>query len=405
MPNYSYVAQKPDGQIVKGTYSAKDQNEVYNNLREQGYFPHEINEQGKVLSLSSLNTTKKAKKLKLKDLSVFCKQFSAILKAGIPVLKCLDLLKRQATDKNVELVLNGLYEDVQRGIPLSDAMKGQKNVFPQILISMIEAGEATGSLEYSFDRMSIHFEKEIKINQKLSKALIYPIMMVVVCILAVIVLLVAVVPKFATMFEEAGMKLPFSTQILIGAEKFLMNFWWLVGILTVGAVIGFMKFKDTQQGKRMIHSLYFKIPVIADLIQKTSAEKFTRTTATMLSAGVSLVNALDMVQRVIENTIVKEAVGKIKEDVIKGKGLSDAVSRFRFFPVMVPQMIEVGEESGSLDKMLENTANFYENEVDNQITVVTTLIEPAILVVLAVVVGFIVMSIVQPMFGMINTVS
>ena len=399
MPVFSYKAQNSSGQSTKGTFNASNNNEVYKMLKEQGYYPLEIVEGGNLTAIKN-STKTKIKKFSLKDLVVFCKQTAAILKAGVPILRAIDLLRKQASKKSNRLVLDNLFDGIQKGLPLSEAMNAQKDVFPVILLNMIEAGESTGNLEGAFERMSVHFEKELKLNQKLKKATTYPSIMVVVCLIAVTVLLIVVIPKFAAIFADAGMKLPLSTRILIGLEEFLIKFWYYIIPSIFGMIIGFNKFKKTPYGRRKMDTFYLKIPAVATLIQNAAAEKFCRTVSSMLSAGVSLINALEQVRKVAGNSLIEDALAIVKDDVAKGRTLSESISKVKYFPVMVSQMIKVGEESGSLDGMLERTSDYYENEVENAVNVLTTLLEPAIIMIMAVIIGFILISILSPMFDL-----
>lgn len=401
MPVYNYIARDNSGKTSKGHENAVSRTQLTSILRQRGLQPVEISE----MKMGILKTSPIfAKKVKIKDVAIFCRQFSTILRAGVTVLKGIDLLRKQTENAALKEVLNAVYEEIQKGTILSEAMRKHKNAFPSILINMVEAGEMSGTLDASMEKMADHFEKDFKLKQKVKSALTYPILICFICLIAVIILLTFVVPQFASMFETLDTKLPATTQALIDIGTFMRKFWYIVILFFVGVFVGFKYFKKSKFGGRFIDDMGLKLPIIKPVVKKVIAARFTRTLSTMLSSGIPLIKALEVCEKVVENKIAEDMLVKVRGFVVQGGSLADHIGSIDLFPVMVPHMISVGEESGAIDKMLEKTADFFDEEVDTAITQMTTMIEPLILVVMAAVVGFIVISIVQPMFQMYGSI-
>lgn len=400
MPQYSYVARNSTGEAIKGIHDADSSTKVYSMLKQKGYFPVEIKmESVQQQKMREIFKGQLGSKVGIKEMAIFVRQFSTIMKAGVPVVKCLDMLRKQTQNKKLAQVLDKVYEEIQKGVLLSDAMRKHNDVFSSLLINMVEAGEVSGSLDNCLDRMATQYEKDFKLRQKVKGALTYPAIMVFICLAAVMVLMTFVVPQFSQIFEGFGMKLPFMTQLLLNIGNFMKNYWYTV-ILGMAALIGgVMYYKSTPGGREYLDRLYLKIPFVSDLMKKVLAARFTRVSATMLSSGVSLIKTLEVAERVVSNIVAQRALRKVQEQATRGGGLSGPVAETGIFPIMVPQMISIGEESGALDKMLEKTAEFCEEEVDSTVSQLTTLMEPVILLFMAVVIGVIVISIIVPMFS------
>lgn len=400
MPVFNYVAKDVLGNTVKGSQSADSRNALYSSLRQRGLTVTQANEAGLNMNIS-IDLFEGAS---VKDVAVFCRQFATILKAGVPVLKSVDILRAQTENKFMKKTLTNVYEDLQKGNLLSEAMQKHKKVFPAILVNMVQAGEISGTLDGSLEKMAVHFEKEFKLKKKVQGAMTYPIVISVVALIAVVVLLTFVVPQFANMFSDLGSKLPWTTQFLLDTGNFMKSNFVVVIAVLVLLVGGVIYFKGTPAGKRFFDKMALTLPIFSGVTRKVVSARFTRTLSTMLAAGIPMIKSLESAERVVENTFVEESLKKVKEDVMKGGGLAEPIAQTGYFPVMVYQMVKIGEESGSIDEMLLKTADFYDEEVDAAISAMTTMIEPLILMVMAVVVGFIVISIVQPMFGMYSII-
>lgn len=401
MPLYNYKAVTPDGNHVEGTYEGKDKNEVISKIRSAKQIPIKIVEAPQSKDVKDL---KFIKKVKTKDISIFCRQFYTMLNSGVTIVSCLDILRKQTESKKLRQVLDQVYEDVIIGNSFSDSVKKHEEVFPSLLVNMIDAGEVSGNLDNIMDRMALHYEKEYKINNKVKGAMAYPIILAGLSTIVVIFLLTFIMPTFTGMFEDSGVPLPLPTRILLKMSDMLTSKWY-VFVIAIGLLIyGFIRYMKTNQGKTTIDSIKLKIPIVKGTVTKIITSRFSRTLSTLMMSGVPLIQALDIVSKVVGNKVVEKGILDAKEDVRKGTSLSAPLQRIDAFPLMLTQMVEIGEESGSLDDILEKTANFYDEEVEVSIQRLTTMLEPIMIVVMAVVIGFIVISMVLPMFDMMNTI-
>lgn len=398
---YKYKAISQIGEKIEGFFEGENESDVLSMLKGNNYIPISIE---KDVGAEATQIDLFASKVKKKDLAVFCRQFYTMLDAGIGIVKCIDILEKQTENKTLVKSLRSLHEDVQKGFTLSQGMNKHIKIFPALLINMIEAGEVSGNLDTIMERMAVHFEKENKLENKIKSALIYPMALAVISIAVVIFLLVAVMPTFIGMFESSGQALPKPTQILLTISNSLTEFWYIYIVLTIGFVVGFITFKRTDTGKFFFDSLKLKIPVVKDTNVKIITSRFTRTMSTLMSSGMPLLEGIDVVGRVVGNKVVQDRLVKAVEDVRKGVSLSRAIQEIGVFPPMVDSMIKIGEESGALDNILYKTADFYDDEVEAALQKMTALMEPLMLVVMAVVVGFIVIAMALPMFDMVNTI-
>lgn len=397
---FKYRAVSQNGEIIEGFYEGKDESDVLIMLRGNNYLPVSIEKDTGAEAQIDLFSPK----VKKKDLAVFCRQFYTMLDAGIGIVKCLDILEKQTENKTLVKAIASVYEDVQKGFTLSEAMKSHKNVFPQLLIHMVEAGEVSGNLDTIMERMAVHYEKESKLEQKIKSAMIYPIMLAVVSIAVVVFLLVSVLPTFISMFEGSGQALPGPTQILLDISNWLSSYWYIFISMVLGLILAFVVLGRTPGGRRFLDNLKLKIPVVKDTTVKIITSRFTRTLSTLLASGIPLIQSIEVVSKIVGNKVVYDRLEVATDDIRKGVSLSRAVRNVGVFPPMVDSMINIGEESGALDDILNKTADFYDDEVEASLQKMTTLMEPLMLVFMAVIIGFIVIAIAMPMFEMINTI-
>ena len=345
-----------------------------------------------------------SKKIKSKDLAVFCKQTYAMLKAGVTIVNILDILKQQTENRRLKVYIGSMHEYLLKGHTFSEALRQHKGAFPDILISMVEAGELSGNIDVIMDRLSKHYEKEYKIENRISSAMTYPIILSIVCTLVVIFLLTSIMPTFIEMYLSSGVSLPKLTMMIINFSNSFKQFWFLivlaitVFILMISFVVKIPRVKEKRDYIKL------RIPLVRNLIIKIAASRFSRTLSTLLGSGTSLLNALETVSGVTGNQYVCNKILEIKEDVRKGLPLSLLLEAQGIFPSMVYYMIKTGEDSCSLEEVLDKTADFYDEEIDTAIQRLTTLLEPIMIVVMAIVIGFIVISMVLPMFEMVKTV-
>lgn len=401
MPNYKYIAVNGKGETLEGVFTASDDKQVLQMVRSKDYQPVKIEE---VRAERNVELPNIFGKVRVKDLAVFCRQFYTMLKAGITIMQCLDILQQQTERKSLRDVITNLYESVQKGETLSVALKSHKDVFPQILISMVEAGEVSGSLDTIMERLAVHFEKENRIRNKVKSAMVYPIILSIVAVLVVAFLLTFVMPTFMGMFEGSGVQLPLPTRILISISDFLRFYWYIILAIIFGISYLIKMYISSDKGRLKFDELKLKMPMIKGVTTKVATARFTRTLSTLLASGIPLLQAMEVVGKVVGNKVIDNALTNAREEMRKGLGLSVPIKRLGLFPPMVSSMISIGEESGSLDEVLDETASFYDDEVETAMQKLVASFEPLMIVVMAVVIGGIVIAMILPMFDMINLV-
>lgn len=397
MAGYAYVAVDIQGKEKKGKMEAPDKDKVLHSLKAEGLYPVSIKE------LSFINRDLNidiGNSVKARDLSVFSRQFVSILNAGVPIVSALEMLVEQTENKRLKKAIMDTQIMVERGERLADAMRNQGKIFPPILINMVEAGEASGSLEISLDRMSTHFEKEAKLKALVKKAMIYPVMLGIVALGVIILMLGFVIPSFVKMFEDMNMKLPAVTRMIIKISNFMINWWYLIIAVVAVVVLGMVAILKTDKGEHFFAKLALHMPLFGKLKVKSASARFTRTMSTLLAAGISLMDAIDITARTMDNTIIKETLMSSKEEIARGVPLSVPLQASGIFPPMVYHMIKIGENTGSLENMLTKVADYYDEEVEVATQSLTAVMEPIIIIVLAVVVGGLALAILQPVFSM-----
>ena len=400
MKKFKYRAMKVDGTKFEAVFEADSRQDVISMIESNGYYPLKIDEIIESKSIE-INLFEKVTK---KDLAIFCRQMHTMLDAGVPLISSLKLLSTQIEKKKLKKAIEEMDEDVRKGEMFSEALKKHSKIFPQLMISMIASGEASGNLDEMMLRLSIHFEKDNKISNKVKGAMIYPAVLACVAVGAIALIMIVVMPTFVTMFSQSEVELPLVTKILIGTSDFMSKNVLLILFAVIAVVIGINVFKQTDQGIRFFSVLKLKLPILKTLNKKIIVSRFTRTLATLLSSGVSMVQALPIVSSVLGNTVAEEAMEKIRERVIRGEGLSTPIAESDLFPAMLSSMIKVGEESGALDEILNKTADFYDEEVEVAIQTATGLLEPILIVCMGVVIGTIIISIMVPMYNMYGQV-
>lgn len=397
---FVYRAVTDSGEILEGIYEANSEQEVLAMLRNNEYMPVSIEHKVEEKPVSSYFT----KKVTKKDVAVYCRQFYTMLNAGVTIVKCLAILEAQTENKLMRNATKTTFDDVQKGMTLSEAMRKHERVYPSLLVNMVEAGEVSGSLDVIMERMAIHYEKENKIENKIKGAMIYPIVLGVVSIAVVVFLLVAVMPTFIGMFESSGVELPAPTKILLNISNSLKNQWYIYLAFIIILILGIGYFGRQESGRLFIDSLKLRIPVVKDTNIKVATSRFTRTLSTLLSSGIPLLQGLDVVAKILNNKFLSIKLENAKEEVRKGVPLSRTIKAIKVFPPMVDSMIKIGEESGSLDEILNKSADFYDEEVEVAIQKMTEMLQPILIVIMALIVGFIVIAMALPMFDMVNTV-
>jgi len=342
-----------------------------------------------------------------KQVALFAKQFAMLLKAGISVSASLDILKDQLEDKRAQKAIGAAYEEVLKGFNLSQAIASTKR-FPDLFVNMVEAGEAGGFLDEVMERMAAYYEKDNKLVEQVRNSLIYPIVVIVVTIVVVYILVTMVVPQFASMFstmtvDGKPLPLPWSTQFLMDLSEFLTQWWWAVFAGMGLAIFALVKYIGTPKGKYNKDNFLLHLPIFKSLVLKSIVARFTRTLSIMLKSGVPMIKSLELSTKIVNNKVIERDLMKVSDEVTAGKSLSGPMASIKRFPKMVISLMRTGEETGALDEMMEKCAEFYDMEVENLSARLTTLLEPLIILILAGVVGFIVMSVLEPMFTMYNS--
>lgn len=396
MKSFKYRAMKSDGTKIEGRFEGEDREEVISMITSNGYYPLKIEEviESKRIEIDLFG------RITTKDLAIFCRQFYTMLEAGVSIVSCLEILSVEISNKRLREIIVEVTEDVKKGDTLSESMAKYPKVFPQILIKMVESGEVAGNIDEMMKRLSLHFEKEYKLNNKIKSSMIYPAVLSVVAVAAVIFIMTFVMPTFIEMFEEEGIELPLITRGLIAVSKFMSSNWILLIIILIAIIIGFNIYRKSPTGIAILSKLKLVLPVIGKLNKKIIVSRYTRTLSTLLSAGVSLVHALPTVGGVLGNKVAEEAIMRSREKVVRGDTLSSTIFDEKIFPTMLASMVKIGEESGALDDLLNKTADFYDDEVEQAIQTSVALIEPILIVFMGLSIGIIVISIMLPMFDM-----
>lgn len=401
MPVYEYEAKSTSGSILKGKMESSDELVVVDALRKMGYFPMSIKiyKSGMNIDLSEF------KRVTIKDISIFCRQFSVIITSGISILRGLEIVRQQTENSKLKKELGIVLDDVQRGNSLSIAMSKHK-IFPSMLVNMIEIGETSGTLDRIMERMATYFEKEYKLSQKIKQAMTYPIVIAIVAIGVVTFLVTNVIPTFVSMLTSSGVTtLPLPTRIIIGLSDFIKYKWYLIIIFIVVFSILFYIYRKSNSGRLTLDKFKLYAPIFGKLYKKILTSRFARTFGILMGSGVPLMQSLVICSNIAGNAVIKNVLDYTAEHVKKGASIGDTLESKGVFPLMLTQMIKIGEESGTLDDVLTKTSDFYDSEVDTATAQLTSMIEPVIIVVLGVVVGFIILSIILPMFEMYNSVA
>ena len=395
---YSYKAKKTSGEVVEGVIEADNRRLVINKLQKMEFFPISVIEDqgGKGLQREvSLDTFRR---IGLKDVTTFSRQLSDLLRSGLPLARSLDVLTKQTSNPKLLNVIRAVRNEVQGGSSVADALRQHPKVFNDLYCSMVRAGEVSGSLDSVMERLSDFLESEQEMRNKIITAMTYPAFMVVVCIMVIAILFTFVVPKFQAMFEDSGAVLPLSTQVLMGFSGFLRDWWWAIVFGVVGLFLLFRQYINTDTGRVQWDEFKLKIPLIGDLITKREIAKFARTLGPLLGNGVNILRALDITEEVVSNKILAKDVGDMCADIKEGARLSSRMAQSSHFPPIAVNMVAVGEETGELEQTLSRVAQSYENETERVVKTLTTLLEPMMIVVMAVIVGFIVFAMLLPIF-------
>ncbi len=397
--SFVYKIRDKEGNLSKGLTEAESKAEVVSKLRRKGYYVTSVEQQNSSMEIN-LNFDK-WKKIGLSDLAVFARQFSTMVGSGISLVRALNILEGQSSNLKLSQAVTTVRDKVESGIPLSQAME-EEGVFPKLFISMIAAGEAGGNLDLVLEEMATHFEHESELQKKINSALAYPIIILVVAVAVMVFLIMGVLPTFVDMFSDMGVELPLITRIILNLGDHAPLYLG-IGAIIIVAIIGILyAYRQTRQGRRNLDALLLKLPLIGDLQTKLAVVRFSNTLGILVGSGVSILESLEIVSKVISNRVISDSIVEARKSISEGESIALPLSKNDIFPRMVLQMIRIGEETGNIEEMLLKVADFYKKESESKIDVLVSLIEPALILFLGLVVGGIVISIMLPMFNMIQ---
>jgi len=403
MPTYVFKGRNRMGEVIVGERLADSRDMLRQLLRREQVTLTSIKEKGREIAVPKLG---RRKKVAAKDLSIFTRQFSVMIDAGLPLVQCLEILAQQQENKNFQMVLTQTRQDVEEGSTLAAAMARHPKTFDSLFVNMIEAGEAGGILDLILQRLSSYIEKIVKLRRDVVSAMVYPSAVIVIAIAVIAVIMVFVIPSFQNIFTGLlgpGELLPLPTRIVVGISEFLAGIGGLIILGVVVAISLALRFYyKTPGGRRIIDKVLLKVPVIGSILRKIAVARFSRTLSTLLSSGVPILQSLEITGRTAGNVILEEAIQKVRTGVERGESVVEPLKATEVFPNMVSQMIAIGEQTGALDAMLGKIADFYEQEVDSAIASLLTLIEPIMIGFLGVTIGSIVIAMYLPLFTLIG---
>jgi type IV pilus assembly protein PilC len=397
MPTYTYKVKNQYGKELAGEARMACRSDLIDLILQKGLTPVEIVEKNAMTDISQIGFLKK--RVRKKDMAVFCRQFAIVIEAGLSIVTALDVLREQTTNSTLKECLNDIYDNIQRGVALSASMKQHRSIFPDILLSMIEAGEVSGQLDRVLVKAADNLERDQKLNRKVKNTMAYPVIVLCIAVLVVAVLMLKVVPTFVDALTAMNVDLPGFTKALMAISRFTTSWWWAILAGVLAAVIGLRTYSKNDGGRRFFSSLAIKLPVLRNVTKTLMTARMCRTLSTLLSSGVLMLQSLEIVQSVLGNAVIAGRMSSVIEGVKAGRSLTGTLVEMKYFPPLVISMVKVGEESGNIDYSLNKAADFYDQEVEAQLQGLVTLLEPAIMIVLGVIVIFIIFSILYPMIG------
>jgi len=400
MPAYVWKGKTRDGKAVSGERSAENKEAVMALLRRDQILVSSVKEKGKEMVLPKFGGGVPAK-----DLAIFVRQFSVMIDAGLPLVQCLEILGSQQENKTFAKILQQTRMDVEGGASLADAMRKHPKAFDELFVNMIAAGEAGGILDTILKRLATYIEKAVKLKSQVKGAMVYPVAVIGIAGIVIAVILWKVIPTFAAMFEGLGAQLPLPTRIVIAMSNWFVRLLPFMVVFAIAFVFLFKKYYATYNGRRVVDRMVLKLPILGILMQKIAVARFCRTLATLMASGVPILDGLEITARTAGNAIIEDAIMAVRKGVESGLTVAQPLKESGVFPPMVVQMIGVGEQTGALDAMLSKIADFYEDEVDQAVANLLTLMEPVMIAFLGVTVGGIVISMYLPLFDLISKLS
>jgi len=401
MPVFTFSAKDAAGKKTSGERVAENKQVLQAQLRRERMSEMTIKEKGKEFAMPTFGSGK----VPVKDVAIFFRQFSVMIDAGLPLVQCLEILAANQENVAFQKALTRVRTTVEGGATLANAMRGEAKIFDDLTTNMIEAGETGGILDVILQRLAAYVEKAVKLKAAVKSALIYPVSVISIAVIIVGALLKFVVPIFVNLFASLQVDLPLPTRIVMGLSYVVSNFWWVVALGLVGIVVGIKQMNKSEKGRYIWDSFMLKLPVFGMVLRKIAVARFSRTLGTLLTSGVSILEALNITARTSGNAVLEQALMKVRKAIEEGRTIVDPLKESGVFPNMVTQMIGVGEATGAMDSMLQKIADFYEDEVDAATKDMLTLLEPIMIAFLGVAVGGIVISLYMPLFSMIAKLS
>jgi type IV pilus assembly protein PilC len=396
MPLFTYTARTTTGDLKSSTVEAPTRDAAITQLRRQRLAIVKITEEGR----------KGPKKgaIKMRDTVIFTRQFATMIGAGLPLVQALDILAKQTENKALVGIVRQVLFDVESGHTVADALSKHPRAFSTLYVNMVAAGEAGGILDTILNRLALFLEKTEALVRKVKSAMIYPSVILLVAMAAVVIMLIFVIPTFEDMFASVNLTLPLPTRVVIGASQLLQNYWWAMAGTAIASVLALKRYYATPGGKLRIDRMLLRIPVLGDVLRKSAVSRFTRTLGTLISSGVSILEGLEITAKTAGNRVVQDAIMASRSSIAGGETIAGPLAKSGVFPPMVTSMISVGESTGNLDEMLQKIADFYDDEVDVAVSGLLSLLEPVMIIFLGVAVGGMIMAMYLPIFDMVNAV-
>lgn len=400
MATYSYKAKNMAGEHLEGSFEANSRDELAFSLREKGYFLVSATRVGDEFTLGGMFA-----KVSIKDLAVFCRQFAVMINSGITIVEAIGTLSEQVEKKKLKDALDVIHEDMQKGRLLSGSMELFPDIFPNFMRNMVKVGEASGSLDSILNRLADYYENDAKIRRKIRAALTYPSILGAMTVGLVVLLMVKILPMFSEILSSTGGEMPMLTKVLMAISDFMVGNFLLLTVAVLLLSFGFSYWKKTESGKYWMDNMKLNLPGVKKSVIKIITARFARSLGILLKSGITIINAMDIIGDLIGNVVVEEKFQSAKDEIKEGRGISGPLRRLGLFPPLLIHMVSVGESTGELDEMLARTAGFFDDEVDEAIDKLTAMIEPAMIIIMAIVVGTIILSIMLPMISVLSSVS
>ena len=393
MPAYAWKGKNRLGEVQEGVLVSDSRDAAAATLKRNGIEVMNVR-------VMAAEGGKSLGKVPPKELAIFTRQFSVMIDAGLPLVQCLEILGAQQAHKGFQRIIESVRDDVEKGSTLQTALSKHPKAFNDLFVNMVGAGESGGILDIILQRLSGYIEKSVKLTAKVKSAMTYPVAVISIAVIVVVVIMVKVIPVFSAMYSGLGSKLPYPTLVCIALSDAIIGYWWLILIGVAMVTVGLRQYYKTPMGHLQIDTLLLKLPVLGDILRKVAVARFCRTLGTLISSGVPILEGMDITAKTAGNLVIQNAIIKSKDAVEQGRNISTPLAETKVFPPMVVQMVGVGEATGALDAMLSKVADFYEDEVDNAVGSMTSLMEPIMIAILGGIVGFIVVAMYMPIFGL-----